>query len=69
MMSTHQSLASKPPTDKVRRDPIPMIRNAGKIVVTGGSNADFCIRQDLFPKTEPGNPGTPPHILKYRKLQ
>lgn len=63
------SLASKPPTDKVRKDPIPMIRNAGKQVLTGGHNADLCIRQDLFPKEVSGNPGTPPHILKYRKLQ
>jgi len=38
------SLASKPPTDKVRKDPIPMIRNAGKQVLTGGHNADLCIR-------------------------
>ena len=63
------SLASKPPTDKVRKDPIPMIQNAGKQVLTGGHNADLCIRQDLWPKEVAGNPGTPPHILKYRKLQ
>jgi len=53
---------------KVRPDPIRGIRNAGKFIATGGHNADLCIRADLFPKERPGNPGTPPNILKYRKL-
>lgn len=62
------SLASKPPTDKVRPDPIPKIRDAGKIIATGGHNADMCIRPQMFGNEQPGNPGTPPHILKYRRL-
>ena len=62
------SLASKPPTAKGRPDPVPRIRDAGKLIATGGHNADLCIRADLFPKELPGNPGTPPNILKYRKL-
>lgn len=53
---------------KVRPDPITGIRDAGKYIATGGHNADNCIRADLFPREQPGNPGTPPHILKYRKL-
>jgi len=61
-------LASKPPTAKGRPDPVPRIRDAGKLIATGGHNADLCIRADLFPKELPGNPGTPPNILKYRKL-
>ncbi len=62
------SLASAAPSTKARPDPIPSIRDAGKYILTGGANADNCIRADLFPKVNPGNPGTPPHILKYRKL-
>lgn len=62
------SLASMPPVNKIRPDPIPSIRDAGKFIATGGHNADKCIRADLFPNEKPGNPGTPPHIRKYRKL-
>ena len=62
------SLASAAPTMKVRPDPVPRIRDAGKFIATGGHNADLCLRADLFPKEKPGNPGTPPHLLKYRKL-
>ena len=69
MTTTVFSLANKPPVDKVRPDPIPNIRNAGKMILTGGVNSDICIRQDLFPKEHEGNPGTPEAIRKYRKLQ
>ena len=68
-MTTVFSLANKPPIDKIRPDPIPNIRSAGKIIHTGGANSDLCIRQDLFPKDHPGNPGTPEITRKYRKLQ
>jgi len=44
MTTTDFSLANKPPVDKVRPDPIPNIRNAGKIIITGGANSDLCIR-------------------------
>jgi hypothetical protein len=53
---------------KVRADPLRGIRDAGKHIATGGHNSDLCIRADLFPHEKPGNPGTPPHIKKYRKL-
>jgi hypothetical protein len=61
------SLASAAPKNKVRPDPIARIRDAGKFIAAGG-NSDLCIRADLFPHEKPGNPGTPPHIKKYRKL-
>jgi len=62
------SLASAPAINKIRPDPVPSIRDAGKWIATGGHNADLCIRAELFPHEKPGNPGTPPHIAKYRKL-
>lgn len=62
------NLASAAPSMKIRADPIPSIRDAGKYIVTGGHNSDNCIRVDLFPLEKPGNPGTPDHIRKYRKL-
>ena len=68
-MTTVLSLANKPPIEKIRPDPIPNIRSAGKMILTGGANSDLCIRQDLFPKDHPGNLGTPETTRKYRKLQ
>ena len=62
------SLASMPAKNKVRPDPIPRIREAGKHILTGGHNADLCIRADLFPYEKPGNPGTPEHLKRLRKL-
>lgn len=62
------SLASGDPRSKVRPDPIPNVRDAGKHINTDGQNADFCIRAELFPHSQPGNPGTPENIRKYRKL-
>ena len=54
-------------TSKVRADPIPQIRAAGKIIATGGHNADMSIGQDNYGNEIKGNQGTPPHIKKYRK--
>jgi hypothetical protein len=65
MVSTLASLA---PREKIRPDPLPSIRDAGKYIITNGHNSDNCIRQDMFPKEKAGNPGTPEHIKKYRKL-
>jgi len=62
-----QSLAVQPNTLKIRKDPIPMIRSAGKVIATGGHNADMCIRSNLFQNEYEGNSGTPPHSKKYRK--
>ena len=67
-MSFNYSLASKPPTEKIRPDPVPHIRDAGKLIATNGHNADVCVRQEIFGNEGRGNAGTPPHILKYRKL-
>lgn len=53
---------------KIRPDPIRAIRASGKHIATGGHNSDLCIRAGLFPHEKPGNPGTPEHIRKYRKL-
>jgi hypothetical protein len=61
------SLASGEPKSKVRPDPIPAIRDAGKHIATAGQNADMCIRGDLYAFEKPGNPGTPEHMKKYRK--
>jgi len=60
-------LASRPKGVKIRDDPLPKIQNAGKIIATGGHNADMSIRQDVYGYTGPGNPGTPEHIKKFRK--
>jgi len=67
-MSRIYSLASKPPTEKVRPDPVPHIRDAGKLIATSGHNSDVCVRPDVFGFEGRGNTGTPPHIMKYRKL-
>lgn len=61
-------MASAAPKEKFRPDPVPAIRDAGKHILTNGHNSDNCIRVDMFPLEKPGNPGTPPHIKKYRKL-
>jgi len=65
MVST---LASAAPREKIRADPIPSIRDAGKHIATNGHNSDNCVRPDVFPLERAGNNGTPPHIRKYRKL-
>jgi hypothetical protein len=67
-MSFNYSLASKAPTEKIRPDPVPKIRDAGFLIATNGHNADNCVRQDIYGNEVRGNAGTPPHILKYRKL-
>ncbi len=54
-------------TAKVRADPIPKIRAAGHIIVTGGHNADMSIRGDIYGNEGRGNMGTPPNIKKFRK--
>ena len=61
------SAAGTMSTAKVRSDPIPQIRAAGKIIATGGHNADMSVRQDNYANEIRGNQGTPPHIRKYRK--
>ncbi len=63
-----QSLAVKPDTLKIRPDPIPKIRAAGKVIATGGHNSDMCIRAELFGNEYEGNRGTPDHTKKYRKM-
>ena len=50
---------------RVKPDPIPNIRAAGKIIAFGTESADVCIRQDVHFKQE--GPGTPESIKKYRK--
>lgn len=35
--------------------------------MTGGHTAEHCIKADLYPKMNAGNPGTPESIKKYRK--
>ena len=54
-------------TAKIRQDPIPGIQAAGKVIATGGHNADMAIRQDMYGFEGRGNMGTPPHIRKFRK--
>lgn len=44
-----------------------MIRSAGKVIATGGHNADMCIRSQLFNNEYEGNVGTPPHTKKFRR--
>jgi len=61
-------LATAPPIQRIKDDPIKNIRAAGKYIVTNGHNSDNCIRVDEYPKERAGNPGTPRQILKYRKL-
>lgn len=62
-----QSLASIPKGVKQRADPLPKIQNAGKIIASGGHTAEMSIKAELYPHDQPGNPGTPDHIKKYRK--
>ena len=61
------SAAGTMSTAKVRADPIPQIVAAGKVIATGGHNADMSIRQDNYGNEIKGNLGTPPHTKKYRK--
>ena len=50
---------AKPP--KLRGDPIPKVRTAGKVIAMGGENTENCIKETSF------NPGTPESIKKFRK--
>merc|ERR1719345_37440 len=50
-----------------RPDPIAKIRSAGKVIATGGHNADMCVRAELFGNEVPGNVGTPSHTKKFRR--
>ena len=61
------SLATLPPNAKVRPDPVPKIRTAGKVIATGGHNADMIIRKDVYANEIRGNMGTPEHIKKFRR--
>lgn len=67
-MATYTTLASAAPSLKCKPDPLMNLRAAGKYISTSGHNSDNCIRVDCFPRERKGNNGTPPHILKYRKL-
>lgn len=61
------TLATVPPTAKVRADPVPKIRAAGKVIATGGHNADKIIRKDLYGHELRGNTGTPEQAKKFRR--
>jgi len=61
------ALATLPPTAKVRADPVPRIKAAGKIIATGGHNVDMIVRKDTYSNEIRGNLGTPEHIKKFRK--
>lgn len=67
--TAHYNLADPKPVDKFRATENPNLRMAGKYIATHGHSTDNCIRPELFGNEAKGNPGTPPHILKYRKLQ
>lgn len=61
------TIASIPKGVRIRDDPLPKIQTAGKIIATGGSNSDHSIRPELYGFSNPGNPGTPDNMRKYRR--
>lgn len=61
------ALAMRTTGGRIKQDPIPNIRAAGKVIALGGESADVCIRSDVYLGSQNGGPGTPEHIKKYRK--